>query len=61
MVSYNSQTTKGSYKIQFETDNWECYREVEDVIRTWIDRSNKDTEQKIITSFDDLVKSMKSK
>lgn len=55
MINYNSQVTKGSYKIQFETDDKKSYQKVQDLIRELIDR-NEETEEEIITSFFDLVK-----
>lgn len=55
MINYNSQVTKGNYKIQFETDDKKCYQKVQDLIRDLIDRDG-DTEEEIVTSFFDLVK-----
>lgn len=55
MITYNSQVTKGSYKIQFETDSDKCYQKVEKLIRELIDH-REDTEEEIVTSFFDLIK-----
>lgn len=39
MISYNSQTTKGSYKIQIETDDRKFFEIIEEVTRLMIDKS----------------------
>lgn len=39
MISYNSQTTKGDYKIQIETNNKEYFRMIEEMVRLMIDKS----------------------
>lgn len=38
MTDYISRTTKGKYKIIFETDSREIYKEIEEHIRKIIDR-----------------------
>lgn len=40
MTEYISRTTKNSYKIIFETDSFENYREIEEAVRKIIDRNN---------------------
>lgn len=40
MISYNSQTTKGEYKIQIETDNKKYFRIIEEMVRLMIDKSS---------------------
>lgn len=37
MISYNSQVGEGKYCIQYETDNKENYKEVQELIRKQID------------------------
>lgn len=37
MTSYNSQIIDGKYYIQYETDNKENYKEVQELIRKQID------------------------
>lgn len=39
MISYNSQTTKGDYKIQIETDNKKYFQMIEEIVRLMIDKS----------------------
>ncbi len=39
MISYNSQTTEGSYKIQIETDNRKFFEIIEEITRLMIDKS----------------------
>lgn len=39
MISYNSQTTKGDYKIQFETDDYVIYQQVQHFIRELINKN----------------------
>lgn len=39
MISYNSQTTKGEYKIQIETDNKKFFQMIEEMVRLMIDKS----------------------
>ena len=39
MISYNSQTTKGEYKIQIETDNKKYFQMIEEIVRLMIDKS----------------------
>lgn len=39
MISYNSQATKGDYKIQFETDDYIAYQQVQHFIRELIDKN----------------------
>lgn len=39
MVSYNSQVTDNSYKIQIETDKKEYFKLIEDMVRVMIDKS----------------------
>ena len=39
MISYNSQATKGDYKIQFETDDYISYQQVQYFIRELIDKN----------------------
>lgn len=39
MISYNSQTTKGNYKIQIETDNKKYFQIIEEIVRLMIDKS----------------------
>ena len=41
MISYNSQITRGSYKIQIETDDYIVYQQVQEFIRKLIDDKNK--------------------
>lgn len=40
MTEYTSKTTKDNYKIIFETDSRENFREIEEAIRKIIDRNN---------------------
>lgn len=40
MISYNSQVTKGDYKIQIETDNKEYFKLIEEMVRVMIDKSS---------------------
>lgn len=37
-VSYNSQVGDGVYQIQFESDNYDDFKKVEDKIRELIDK-----------------------
>lgn len=37
MTGYNSQTAKGEYKLQFETDDYDKFRYVEEAARRCVD------------------------
>lgn len=39
MTSYNTQRTKGEYKIQIETDNVKYFEMIEEMVRLMIDKS----------------------
>ena len=40
MTGYNSQTAKGDYRLQFETDDYDKFRYVEEAARRCIDNKH---------------------